>query len=1063
MRGLVIFFALLVSTVASANIQHRIALFTQQTEYFRQICFLPDGTFMTDRILFDARSSIEETAIDCNAQALALRQEFDAINALTESGECPADLEVEDQGLIDLLNGNTPIVEELACPGIGDAEQCTSGIACNLIRSMMPLGAAAVSYLSNNPMLSSCASGTNCFSTIGKAILDNLWDAVKGMYHLGSMAVGWLGEQIGSLWGAEDATSQRGIAATEATDSELDRFMDDPFGFIAEKGRQFFNMIVEGISSRYGCAEWTGVPHFSECLRPMSFECADCNQKLNMVCGVVGYVGGNFVTNFFTGGAIGAVQLTGQIAKAGVFTVARNVPGGARLMEAMAAGGRLSRAAGLVTGTVRTAWAALKNSRTVQGVLSVATRVNNGARKYIFLYAPGQDLIVDAARAYHRLTFGAYRAGYRTTFAAAERTKQYLYSQFPKLSEINSGRYANVANPEQYLREATKNMPPEDRRHMTVTVSTDARGERRVIVSDRRAGTLDSDVAFDFTPAAAPTAVARAIPPQVVARAEETVEEIVVTATRRPATVASKEDFASAWSASVATTPRQNLSYIDQAVKGERPGVFFLDTQNTALKKLNDVLRDKTLVDAFGNRYNALVLEAVENFRSAHPGVVVDFYSDYKSLRAAIRGPPGQEEALMRELAALVDQKGEAFLAELRAGNYVDVTLTGENWFRAGLGRTADEANLVTRFSRRTEDVPTTYFNNVGAQTRIRSAWQMTELSRKEIAQRLAGSDLLRKVEGTELTIPKAEVLEVVRKNSDAAEIARILSGRYAVTVGPKDAELLQTYFRQVDQFSPGLLIASRVEHRFEDAVHGGFSIDFAGVGSINAEATAAGLAQGQTLRQSVVAIRERELLVTRDLDALKARTETAMRETLERHGISAEITVSGDDMVVVPNRPLTAQIRRELAEAQVAAQAGTSTRAADMRTSFFREGIPDEASRSIQATIGESIEKKLRRRLEGQLSPEELRSTLFAVDMRGSSPGSGAVGLEIVNPNLSRASRQLIERELGGAIEDVNAELRTTGQGGNLSRESTFIFSPSLLFSQGERLRGSQWTSTIN
>lgn len=1046
MRGLIFLISLLFSFSVFANIEQRIAIFSQQTDLFRQICFLPDGTFLTDRILFDQRGSIEETGFDCNAQALALEEEHRAIEAFVNSGECPANQTVADQGLINLLEGSSPVVEELTCPGIRSATDCMNNLSCNLMKSIFPVGLAAARYVSNHPVFSSCDGTASCFSNIGKAIWDNLWDTVKGLYNLGSMVVGWAGDAIGSLWASEDATSSRGIAATEATDSQLDRFLADPISYLYEMGQNFMTAISDGIKSRYGCAAWSGLPHISECTQPMSWECADCNEKLNMACGIAGYIAGNFVTNFFTGGAAAAARLTASVAATTTFRIASSVPGAAALMERMAVAGaragRLGRVGSVIGGTIRAAWTGITASRPVQGTLSVARTliargrvVNEYARKKVFLYAPGQDLVINAARGYHRLTLAATSAGYRTTYAAAQETQRYLMGQFPRLADITAGRYARVSTPEQYLREATKNMAAEDRRYMQVTVTTDARGERRVVVSDTRAGALESDIRFNFTPQTAPaasTTVARS----VASTAEvPVVDEIVVTASRR--TPPTPEQFIERWADRTATTQRQNRDFIQTALRGEQPGLFYLDTQNTALKRLNDTLRNKQLVDAFGNRYNDIVMEALEEFKSAHPGVTVSLYSDYKSLRAAIQGPAGQEQALMEALAQAMNRADDKFLTEVRASGLVELG-EDERWFRSGLGRTADEANLVTRFSRRAADGTPVTFNNIGAQTRIRDAWQVTEQTRRELARRFGGTTMMRQVD--DISIPTADVLEVVRKNSDPDAVARILSGRYNRTITRQDAELLKSYFDRVDQFSPGLLIPTRVEHRFDQAVHGGFSVDFAGVGSVNAEATALGLAQGRTVRDSLGRIRSQEGLVTAELDALKARTERAIRTTLSRHGIYADITVSGDDMLVVPSRALTPEIRREVAAAQVAAQRGTPTAASGMRTSFFPEGISDQASRSVQATIGESIEKKLRSRLEGRLSRDELRNTMFAVEMRGTTVGAGGVGLETVNPALSPASRRIIEDELRGAIEDVNKELRSNGQGGSLMREGSFL-----------------------
>lgn len=1195
---------LLTSATALANIQQRITIFTQQAELFRQICFQADGTFLQNQIIFDQTGSIGETSIDCNAQAFALEEEKLAIEAALQDDECPACYDtINDQGLIDLLNGQSGVVAELTCPGIGDANQCMGGLACNLLTSVIPLAGAVRNTFREHPMFASCGpSGSNCFSNIGKAIWDNLWDTVVGLYDLASMGISWAADQLGSLFASEDATSSRGIAATEVSESQLSQFLADPIAYLYTVGSQLMGMIADSISSRYGCAEWTGQPHVSECTRPMSWECASCDEKLNMVCGVTGYVGATIVTTFFTGGATAVAQIGSKLATTSVIAVARNIPGASRIAATMATAGRLTRGGtGLLTGTVRQVWNAVRTSRSAEAIGSVATQlraagaaVNGFARKRIFVYARTQDAVIDAAKAYNRLSRAAFGLGYRSTGSAADATRDYLFSQYTRLSDVRAGRFENVRTPEDFVRESTRGMSAADRQHMRPAITTDANGEARILLYDSRGGRMDSEVSYDFNPTSPPP------PPvaPVVARAVPEIgelEPIVVTGTRRPpgaapfyldtdaaartfdeieelgidlaaldarpltrevadaltdnqriyvledltgeafdreqalALLANVErrspqgadaalfnerqarvratleaggmpadeaaaaaerlfrsgalgrtpppdeialiirnsraapspalvpgasalddgaaaraidqtttppplpqnDFLERWATRNATTRAQNEEYIRLAGLGRQPGLFYLDTQNSALKFLNDNLRNKALVDAIGNRYNNLVQEALENFRLAHPGVTVDAYSDYKSFRAAIRGPPGQESALMEELALLIDRTNATFVDEIRRSNYVGGAFLQDNWFRAGVGRSADEANLVTRFSRRDTEIGTTTFDNPATQARIRSAWQVAQTTRAQLANRFRGTPLLREVADTNMSVPTAEVLEVVRKNSDDVDVARILSHRHGVEVTPADALRLRLYFNQVDQFSPGLMIAQRVEHRFDYATEGGFSIDFAGVGSLNAEATALGLAEGQDILGAIAAVRRREIAVTEGLDALKARTEAAMRDVLARHDITADITVSGDDMLVVPNRALTPAIQRELAEAQARAAGDPS----GIRTSFFSRGIAEQSTRSIQATIGETVEKKLRKRLEGLLPPDTLRQTLFAVDMRGLTPGSGAVGLEIVNPNLSPAALQTMRREFDLAIIDINADLRASGQVGDLSR----------------------------
>lgn len=1194
---------LLMSAMASADVQQRMTIFTQQAELFRQICFAADGTFQEGQIIFDANSSISETAIDCNAQAHALEAERLAIEAVMQDDDCPSCYQtINDQGLIGLLNGTSGVVAELSCPGIGDANQCMAGLACNLITSVIPMGAAAARLaLRNHPTLSSCGSGGNCFSNIGKAIWDNLWDTVRGLYDLGSMTVNWAGDRLGSLFAAEDATSTRGIAATEVNEDQLSLFLADPIGFLHSLGGQLLNMITRSISERYGCAEWTGEPHLSECIQPMSWECANCNEKLNMVCGVTSYIGATVITTFFTGGATAIAQIGGKLATTSVIAVARNIPGASRIAQTMATAGKLTRVGGVITGTVRSVWASVMASRSVQAISSVVAqlgaagaRANAAIGSRVFLYASTQTAVIEAARAYNRLHIAAFNLGYRSTGQAADATQAFLYARYPRLRDITEGRYNNVATPADFLRESTAGMSPAEQSFMRVAVTTDGAGQQRIVIFDSRADSIDSDITFNFSPSRPPP------PPvaPVIANEVTAVDEIVVTAVRRPtvtrvlfmtaeeaettfrglqafgvelpftgarallpevadrlsdrqriylveeisgkaigrteapdilaayerrasaganpelfaerqarvrrsleasgmspdeaaeaaeqlfrsgalgrtpppeqislivrnsraapsatsaraaddltspesppvstvtpvpfATPAVVSDFRGAWGTRTATTEAENIRFIAGTHLGRQPGLFYLDAQNTILKRLNDTLGDKTLINAFGNRYNAMVQDALASFRRAHPGVQIDMYSDYKSFRAAIRGPPGQEDALMAELAGIMDRTGAAFVAEMRASGLVETSILDGAWFRAGLGRTADEANLVTRFSRRSSDGPegTSTFDDPELRSRITHAWQIAQTTRAQIANRFRGTDLVRSVEGSNNLVPTADVLEVIRKNPGDAAVARILSARYGVRVRPADATRFRTYFNQVDQFSPGLMIARRVEHRFDLATEGGFTIDFAGVGSFNAEATAIGLTDSNELLGAISAVRRREAVVTEALDALKVRTETAIETVLERHGITATITISGDDMLVVPSRPLSPAIRQELAEAQ----ARVATDPSGIRTSFFPEGMADEVARSVQATLGETIEKKLRYRLETLLPRADLRQTLFALEMHGTTPGAGAVSLRIINTDLSPAAREIIQREFSLAISDVNNAQIAAGNVGTLT-----------------------------
>lgn len=80
-----------------------------------------------------------------------------------------------------------------------------------------------------------------------------------------------------------------------------------------------------------------------------------------------------------------------------------------------------------------------------------------------------------------------------------------------------------------------------------------------------------------------------------------------------------------------------------------------------------------------------MVQEALTEFQRLNPGLSLNMYSDYKSLRAAIRGPTGQEDALMEQLDRLMDGVDQRFVPEVRAAGFVDEQFMSERWFEQAL------------------------------------------------------------------------------------------------------------------------------------------------------------------------------------------------------------------------------------------------------------------------------------------------------------------------------------------------------------------------------------------
>lgn len=493
----------------------------------------------------------------------------------------------------------------------------------------------------------------------------------------------------------------------------------------------------------------------------------------------------------------------------------------------------------------------------------------------------------------------------------------------------------------------------------------------------------------------AASGVARPTPRATASASPEAqaVDEIVVTATRRPT-----------------ATPAENRSYIALTRGPERSGTVFVDSQNRILKFLNDNLKNKGLVDSLNAQHNAMIEEAIEGFLSRNPEFSLRRYTDYKGVRFAIVGPPGSEARVMRELRGVLDGVDRDFMLALRRNDQLGPRVTETQWHCTGIACSADEANVQTRFPPGTTT------------EQIQASFRGVEDQRAALQASFGESPLMAAISpGSRLKTPTAEVFEVLRKNSDDAIVAGILNARHRLTLTTQDIQRFRRYATDADRFSPGLLLDQRVEHDFSQAATGGGTVDFAGVGALNAEATARGLAAGRgNYNRALRAVRTQEGTVTTYLDTLKANTSRAIEDTLRAHGLRAEITISGDDLVFIPNGPLTPTLRQELVLAQ--ARAGVPS---SLRISFFGEAVP-AADRAVLAAEGEGIEKILRTRLESQLTPEELRNVTFATDMRGQARGTGAVGL-LTNPGLAPERLQIVRREFAAAIADNNARYGTS------------------------------------
>ena len=202
------------------------------------------------------------------------------------------------------------------------SSSCLKEVGCDVARSMIALS-GPVGWLMKavgdkvNSEFKSCTSPDkgSCMQSLIKGLIDDLWGMVEGIWSGikwvgGKIADGfsWAGRKITETWnfltsdpvrGMEQKTTKKVLAAAGTTKSQIDRFLSDPWSFIKNSVTGFMNKVFEGVSglAKQGALAW---------------KCATCTELLQGGCKIAGYIGGEVLLAFLTGGA---VNIAGKVGK----------------------------------------------------------------------------------------------------------------------------------------------------------------------------------------------------------------------------------------------------------------------------------------------------------------------------------------------------------------------------------------------------------------------------------------------------------------------------------------------------------------------------------------------------------------------------------------------------------------------------------------------------------------------------------------------------------------------------------------------------------------------------
>ncbi len=267
----------------------------------------------------------EVSALSCITRGWSVREKMDFAKHLETLGDI-----------------QLPLYRHFGCPGKDQtAVKCTADLACNVVKSSF-IGPYLVADLArklgaNTPR---CESNSQS-SCVNELLVGVIKDVLVNMELIKEVpSITWNAIKAGSnkAWGGikslfedtkelEDASSSKLLALESKDDSFYEEWIKDPvdkaLSWVTNLLEVTGSLIADSVQNNFGCAKWSSTRYLPfdgetpQCEEPIvSFECATCSQKLNMMCGVVGLIGGEVLTMYLTGGTIGLAKASLQSSKA---------------------------------------------------------------------------------------------------------------------------------------------------------------------------------------------------------------------------------------------------------------------------------------------------------------------------------------------------------------------------------------------------------------------------------------------------------------------------------------------------------------------------------------------------------------------------------------------------------------------------------------------------------------------------------------------------------------------------------------------------------------------------
>ncbi len=486
-----------------------------------------------------------------------------------------------------------------------------------------------------------------------------------------------------------------------------------------------------------------------------------------------------------------------------------------------------------------------------------------------------------------------------------------------------------------------------------------------------------------------------------------------------------------------ATSDADNEAFIKIAASEvELPGTLFMRVENAFLKKINDLLKDKNFITSINNKYNELVQKRVAEVLKSYPDIKNEFkeltYQGFKEIEYNFLTKSGKDipESFKADLAKALGKAGEDLDFYLVHNDLIRKSDVASGWYKAGFGKTGDRANIASRVARDQKDKMYADFDDSAIVRQLEEDIAAT----KDLARAIEKDfpkEFLDDVPGTHFKVVNVDILALSRKFPKVGEFLEQIKIKTGIRdISFEAVSKIKKLQEKSDQFSPPVRNIARENASFTLTDGTQVGIDYRDVGALNAQMQMRALLQSGSVKDAIKNSRTNFNLATDELNRRKQQFEDILIEIVEERrkkdpDFAFNHAKSGDDGVATFSGELTPKeiedVARRWAKKEASVKGGKPSSA---RFSIPNPKVKDIMEKNKLATHGESIEKRLRERLNGLISNRDFNDLTIMVKMQGEKSGMGRVDIFIATGGKNKLTRDEIKKiaeEYKQAIKDIN------------------------------------------